>query len=98
MDNSIPRAGVSRRRLIGAGAVAGATIAALPGTAMAAARKESDHADAVVEAASLPTGPVMLYVADAANHEVGVLAGDQEYTVRDVELVRRMARAARQAG
>lgn len=88
---------LSRRHLLGAGAVAGAAVVASPGGAVASARKQADAAEAAAEAASLPGGPVMLYVSDAANHEVSVLAGDQEYTVRDVELVRRMARAARQA-
>jgi hypothetical protein len=37
----------------------------------------------------------MLYVKNAKTGEVAVLAGGGEYVVRDAELVRRMAKAAR---
>ncbi len=92
-------ADLSRRTFLGASAAAAgaavigvpiATAAAGSGTAVAAPTLAGGTAAFGAKA----SGPLVVYVPDAAAGDVSIMVGTQEVTYHDPELVARLARAA----
>jgi hypothetical protein len=92
-------ADLSRRTFLGASAAAaGAAVIGVPIATAAASSGGAAAAPALATGgAALGTkasGPLVVYVPDAASGDVSIMVGTQEVTYHDPDLVARLARAA----
>jgi len=90
-------ADLSRRTFLGASAAAAG--AAVIGVPIATAAASSGGAAPALAAGgdalgAKASGPLVVYVPDAASGDVSIMVGTQEVTYHDPELVARLARAA----
>ncbi|HEV3125194.1 MAG TPA: twin-arginine translocation signal domain-containing protein [Candidatus Dormibacteraeota bacterium] len=73
-----------------AGAATGVAAISVPGLAMVL-----DHGSAAADLPASAGEPVVAYIRDASTGEVTVMAGHNEVTQHDPELVRRLLKAAK---
>ncbi|HKA02880.1 MAG TPA: hypothetical protein VKD67_01085 [Acidimicrobiales bacterium] len=94
-------ADLSRRTFLGASAAAaGAAVIGVPiataaaGSGAAAAPTLAAGAAGAAAVGAKATGPLVVYVRDAAAGDVSIMVGTQEVAYHDPDLVARLARAA----
>jgi hypothetical protein len=89
-------ADLSRRTFLGASAAAaaGAAVIGVPLASAVASTSTATPAAGPALPGAKATGPLVVYVPDAAAGDVNILLGTDEVTYHDPELVARLARAA----
>ena len=71
---------------------AAGTVAAAAATVAVAPR--ADAAPAHTDDAAASGGPIVAYIEDASSGSISLMVGESEIVVHDLDLVRRLARAA----